>query len=160
MALAASMPGTFVEAIVDRINNLALHQLPDMLILSEDGTKIVTEDYRDELEFLLSHQTKGAPQTGAAKLAPDLPDDWAEFVGKLADYHLHVLRAILRQQDPIGEIRRLATEQATMPETLIERINELAVSTLGDFIIAPGSNPPVIEEEDVQMVEKVTQLFQ
>jgi hypothetical protein len=160
MALAASMPGTFVEAIVDRINNLALHQLPDMLILSEDGTKIVTEDYRDELEFLLSRQATAAPQTGAAKLAPDLPDDWAEFVGKLADYQLHVLRAILRQQDPAGEIRRLATERATMPETLIDQINELAVSTLGDVIIAPGSSPPVIEEEDVQMVEKVTQLSQ
>ena len=159
-ALAQAMPAAFVENLADHINNLALHELPDMLILSEDGKKIVTEDFRDELEFLLSRQTAATSRAGAAKLAPNLPDDWAEFVGKLADYQIHVLRAILRQQNPAEEIRRLATEHATMPETLIEQINELAVSTLGDVIIAPGSSPPVIEEEDVQMVEKVTQSSQ
>jgi hypothetical protein len=159
-ALVESMPGSLVEDLAGRINHLALHDLSDMLIHSEEGKKVIAEDYRNELEFLLARQAATAAKTSAAALAPDLPADWAEFVGKLADYQIHVLRAILRQQNPVDEIRRLAAERATMPETLVEQINELAVNTLGDVVIAPGSSPPVIEEEDVQMVEKVTQFVQ
>jgi hypothetical protein len=159
-ALAESMPGSLVEDLAGRINHLALHDLPDMLIHSEDGKKVVAEDCRNELESLLARQAAAAPKTGRVALAPDLPAEWAEFVGKLADYQIHVLRAILRQQNPVGEIRRLAAEHATMPETLVEQINELAHDTLGDFVIVSGSSPPVIEEEDVQMVEKVTQSIQ
>ncbi len=47
-----------------------------------------------------------------------------------------------------------------MPELLIDGINELALETIGDLIIEPGSNPPVIEDEHLQSVRMLFQFNQ
>jgi hypothetical protein len=49
-------------------------------------------------------------------------------------------------------------EGATMPELLIDSINEIAMNTIGDCVIAPGSMPPVVEEEDSEMIGRILQL--
>jgi hypothetical protein len=59
-----------------------------------------------------------------------------------------VLRAIAEQDNATATIKSIAEENVTMPELLIESINGRALETLGDLIIEPGSNPPIISDEE------------
>jgi hypothetical protein len=157
-ALCAAMPGTFLEPLVDRINNISLDELGDILIASDGGFKVVAEDFRDELEYLLAQREAESAAAPRQVVTADLPEDWGEFVAALAAHHLDALHAIVELGDPTAEIARIAMENATMPGLLIDSINEAAMATIGDVIIAPGSVPPVIEEEDLEMVERLFQL--
>ena len=46
-----------------------------------------------------------------------------------------------------------------MPEALIDSINELAHESIGDIIIDTSCVPPVIEDEDFEMVQKALTLI-
>ncbi|MDI6853025.1 MAG: TerB N-terminal domain-containing protein [Deltaproteobacteria bacterium] len=160
--LSEELPGKFIEFMVDRVNSLSLEMLGDLLIVAENQTKVVAEDFRDELEHLLLANA-GAPamnRQGAEQdqsTGDDLPEEWAQFRAALKEHQHQALRAILAMEDPSEELARLADESAIMPEFLIDSINELALDTVGDIIIAPGSAPPAIEEEDLEFVRKLVQ---
>jgi len=155
-SLRQVMAGILLEPVVERINGLSYEELGDILIASEGELRVVAEDFRDELEFLMS---RGARQPAASRPKPaDLPSEWGDLCQGLSDPQLRTLRAILEHPDPSGEIGRIAVENATMPERLIDTINEAAVQAIGDVIIAPGSMPPTVEEEDMEMVRRIVQL--
>lgn len=160
--LDEALPGALIEFMVDRVNSLSLEILGDLLIVAEGQTKVVAEDFRDELEHLLS------PNAGASAMnvqkaeqdqgaCDDLPDEWAQFRAALTDHQHQALKAIATMEDPSEELSRIADESAVMPEFLIDSINELALDTVGDIIIEPGSLPPAIEEEDFELVRKLIQ---
>jgi hypothetical protein len=160
--LSEKLPGKLIEFMVDRVNSLSLEILGDLLIVAENQTKVVAEDFRDELEHLLlanadapDMNRQGAEQDQGT--GDDLPEEWAQFRTALKEYQYQALRAILTMKDPSEELARLADESAVMPEFLIDSINELALDTVGDIIIEPGSAPPAIEEEDLEFVRKLVQ---
>jgi len=157
-ALSSAVPGVFVEAAVDRVNNLALDELGDMLIASEAEAKIVAEDFRDELEYLLEQRQTAARGAPSGQAGAELPEEWSALLADLAQHQLAALRAMIELEDPTRELARIAMENATMPELLIDSINEAAMEAIGDVIIEPGSAPPVVEEEDMEMVQRMVHL--
>ena len=66
-------------------------------------------------------------------------DEWVEFVTRLNQPELQVLKAIIQQSEPNAAIKKIAEENITMPELLIDAINECALDTIGDLIIESGS---------------------
>lgn len=161
--LSEVLPGTLIEFMVDRVNSLSLEILGDLLIVTENQMKVVAEDFRDELEYLLLANA-AAPVMSSQEAeqdqgtSGDLPEEWTQFRSALKEHQHQALRAILTMEDPSGELARLADESAIMPEFLIDSINELALDTVGDIIIEPGSSPPAIEEEDLEFVRKLVQV--
>ncbi|MBD3557829.1 hypothetical protein H6S82_03025, partial [Planktothrix sp. FACHB-1355] len=61
---------------------------------------------------------------------------------------LQVLKAIVELENPNAEIKKIAESYITMPELLIDAINERAIATIGDIIIEQGSLFPVIPETE------------
>lgn len=160
--LGEALPGALIEFMVDRVNSLSLKILGDLLIVAEGQTKVVAEDFRDELEHLLLANADAsafnAQKTGQDQDAcDDLPEEWAQFRAALTEHQHQALKAIVTMEDPSEELSRIADESAVMPEFLIDSINELALDTVGDIIIEPGSAPPAIEEEDLELVRKLIQ---
>ena len=153
--LAKEFPDVILEQAVDHINELALNCLGDMLVMSENTKLVVAEDYRDELEFLIADGfgVKAAEERGKRVGGP--PKGWDEFSVQLQDYQLQVLTAITVKDAALDKLRQIAAARATMPEVLIDSINELAQNTVGDIIIDTNVFPPVVEEEDLEMVRKV-----
>jgi hypothetical protein len=151
-ALAQAMPDILLEAGIDRINNLALANLGDLLIAEEAGVKTLTDDYRDELEYLLLQNAQLATTEGVPIRASQLPSEWVAFSDRLADHQLAILEAIVGQGDVPATIRLIAEANATMPGALLDSINEIAMDTLSDIIIDTAVDPPVIEDEDIEMV--------
>lgn len=68
-----------------------------------------------------------------------ISDEWVEFVTRLNQPELQVLKAIMQQSEPNATIKKIAEENITMPELLIDAINECALDTIGDLIIESGS---------------------
>ncbi|MBW4636736.1 MAG: hypothetical protein KME05_00595 [Gloeocapsa sp. UFS-A4-WI-NPMV-4B04] len=91
------------------------------------------------------------------KQSEKISDEWVNFVMRLNKPEIQVLKAIIEQSDPSAAIKKIAEENITMPELLIDAINECALDTIGDLIIEPGSElvPMGILEEYLENLNKV-----
>ncbi|WP_339363451.1 tellurite resistance TerB C-terminal domain-containing protein [Aliterella atlantica] len=89
-----------------------------------------------------------------------VPDEWSSFVAHLNEPELQVLNAIIQENDPTAAIKKIAEDNITMPELLIDSINECALDTIGDLIIEPGTEtiPLAIMEEYLTQLNKVMKL--
>lgn len=90
----------------------------------------------------------------------DLDAEWAEFVAQLTYPELEVLKAIVQQENPNATIKNIAESNITMPELLIDAINELAIATVGDIIIEPGTDSPAIADpEYLEPIKKLLKII-
>ncbi len=92
----------------------------------------------------------------------DLPDEWMEFLSQLPEYELEVLRVIVETPQPGAMIRRIAEENLTMPELLIDSINERAIETVGDLVIdaESGMNSAKIMREHLKAIKKLLRTYE
>jgi len=154
--LREQLPDLLLAAAADHVNQLALAALGDILVATDGDRLIVADDYRDELEHLLSGEGEATVQVETVlRNTTGLPDEWAMFAAQLADHQLAVLEAVLRQADPRATIREIADANATMSGALVDSINEIAYETVGDTIIDPASDPLAIEDDYVALVEQL-----
>ena len=79
---------------------------------------------------------------------------------RLPKYELQVLKALVKEDNLNAEIKRIAEENITMPELLIDLINKRSLNTIGDLIIEPGNDSftPIITEEYLTSVKKVIKI--
>ncbi len=69
-----------------------------------------------------------------------LYEEWQNFLAHISQSELQVIEAIMQQNDPSATIKKIAEDNITMPELLIDSINECALDTIGDLLIEPGSD--------------------
>ncbi|WP_017306762.1 tellurite resistance TerB C-terminal domain-containing protein [Spirulina subsalsa] len=81
-----------------------------------------------------------------SKPAP-FPEEWLDFLHNLCGSEKQTLKAILDQDEE--RLKQLADEVTTMPEVLIDALNEKALNTIGDtFLIRQNlAILPTIDEE-------------
>lgn len=103
------------------------------------------------------HKSEAKP-----KESEKISDEWVKFVMRLNKPESQVLKAIIEQSEPSATIKKIAEENITMPELLIDAINECALDTIGDLIIEPGSElvPMGILEEYLENLNKVININQ
>lgn len=89
--------------------------------------------------------------------SPDLPAEWTDFFTHLSDSELKTLQAIAEQKNLMPRLKKIAEDNLTMPELLIDAINERALDTIGDMILEPGlsNTPTMIAEEYRSIVQKL-----
>jgi len=109
------------------------------------------EEQRRQLEEALHNLKVPIPLPSAAPpptQMTELPNEWTKFMKRLPQYEFLVLQAIAEQDNPNVTIKKIAEEKLTMPELLIDSINERAIDIIGDLIIDPGSSsvPRIIDE--------------
>lgn len=112
------------------------------------------EKIENDLIILNEHKQKLETKP---KQSEKISDEWVNFVMRLNKPEVQVLKAIIEQSDPSATIKKIAEENITMPELLIDAINECALDTIGDLIIEPGSElvPMGILEEYLENLNKV-----
>ncbi|WP_454191437.1 TerB N-terminal domain-containing protein [Paenibacillus sp. Marseille-Q7038] len=64
----------------------------------------------------------------------NLDEEWKELAERLSSSQLEVLY-ILRDQKGSAELQKIATKAGSMPELLIEEINEISMDMIGDILI-------------------------
>jgi TerB-C domain len=82
------------------------------------------------------------PTTTKARTKPadtnGLSQEWRIFKGKLQPYEFQALCAIALEENPTSVLKQLAESNLTMPEMLIDTINEQALESIGDLILEAG----------------------
>ncbi len=83
------------------------------------------------------------------------PDEWTQLITELPEFEFQALRAIAEQTNPNPALKKIAEANLTMPELLIDSINERALETIGDMILEPGSGStlPTIAQEYLKTVQ-------
>lgn len=125
---------------------------------------------QDEMPNEVSKKAKGkekliqdisVPEKPREKLQEDLPPELKKFIKQLNKHEIQILKAIAEEDNPAATIKKIAEENITMPELLIDSINERAMNIIGDLILEPGSvsEPPVITEEYITTVKKMLQTY-
>ncbi|WP_242045147.1 tellurite resistance TerB C-terminal domain-containing protein [Anabaena catenula] len=90
----------------------------------------------------------------------NLPTEWTDFMENLPAYEIQVLKAIVEQDNPKPIIKQIAEANITMPNLLIDSINEIANNTIGELIIETGQEIPVIYQEHIPNVKKVIAIYE
>jgi len=111
---------------------------------------------KQELEQLIEQKQYLSSENPTNKI----PEEWQNFISHISDSELQVIRAIMQQSDPSATIKKIAEANITMPELLIDSINECALDTIGDLLIEPGSDsiPLGIMEEYLIQLNKILNL--
>jgi DNA repair exonuclease SbcCD ATPase subunit len=83
----------------------------------------------------------------------NLPTEWHDLLEHLPAYEIQVLKAIVEQDNPKATIKQIAEANITMPNLLIDAINEIASNTIGELIIETNTEIPEIVEEHLLNVK-------
>lgn len=102
-----------------------------------------------------------SPEPAKSEQSSAESDGWDELIDQLPEYEIQVLRAIVEQSNPAGLIKKIAEDNLTMPEMLIDSINERALETIGDIIVEPGTNSSsaAIAREHLRTVKKLLKTY-
>lgn len=125
------------EASIAEINRLAEHYLGCHLLAVEEGIIIAEDDYRDELDFIYQNP----PSRITTEVAQDdfnlesLNETLREFVSQLVPEQRKTLYCIVVQENVKLQLEQIAEAAMTMPQLLVDDINEVAMRILGDIVI-------------------------
>ncbi|WP_193198489.1 tellurite resistance TerB C-terminal domain-containing protein [Nostoc sp. MG11] len=93
-------------------------------------------------------------------ISENLPDEWNNFLEKLPGHEMQVLKAIVEQDNPKVAIKQIAEANITMPNLLIDSINERASDTIGELIIEPNLEIPEVYQEHITNVRKMIAIYE
>lgn len=125
----------------------------ELLNLREEKNKL-----QAEIESL-KRPKQSSKQNSSKK--PVLSQEWLDFINQLPDYGMKVIESIVELNNSMATLKTIAEENLTMPELLIDQINNCAMDTIGDRIIEPGSvsTPPVIASEYLALVNQAINFY-
>jgi chromosome segregation ATPase len=83
--------------------------------------------------------------------------EWVDFINQLPQSELEALSAIVTQPNPNAILKQIAEMNLTMPELLIDSLNERAIETVGDLIIETTANAPTIAPEYLDIIKALLQ---
>lgn len=120
---------------------------------------IEQQKIKEDLEIEIGHLNRQREYTDDEEEV-EITEEWHEFMKRLPKYELQVLKALIEPGNPNTKIKKIAEENITMPELLIDLLNERAFSIIGDLIIEPGKGalPPEISEEYLTKVKQVVKI--
>ena len=92
---------------------------------------------------------------------PNLDATWTKFATLLPKYEVQALTAIVRHANPAQRLKQIAEANLTMPELLIDSINERALEVVGDIILEPSGQTgvPVIAQEYESAIQAILRAY-
>jgi chromosome segregation ATPase len=118
------------------------------------------QDKNDKIKQEVNQIIEQRKYLSSEKTADKIPEEWQNFISHISQSEMQVIAAIIQQSDPSTTIKKIADDNITMPELLIDSINECALDTIGDLLIEPGSDsiPLGIMEEYLILLNKILNL--
>ncbi len=92
---------------------------------------------------------------------PNLDATWTKFATLLPKYEVQALTAIVRHARPAQRLKQIAEANLTMPELLIDSINERALEVVGDIILEPSAQTgvPAIAQEYEGSIQAILRAY-
>ncbi|KZL51277.1 hypothetical protein A2T98_03120 [Nodularia spumigena CENA596] len=89
-----------------------------------------------------------------------LPEEWNNLLRVLPNHEIQVLKAIVEQDNPQVIIKQIAEANITMPNLLIDSINEHANDTIGELIIETNLDVPQVYQEHTVNARKMLAMYE
>ena len=131
-----------IQASIEKINELSGMQLACSIVVVEGNTLILEDDYRDEFNYIYEHlseieilKTLEEKDTISKFNLEDLPDEMKQLLETLTPSQEEILHIILSQENMSQRIEEIANAEMSMPEILIDEINDIATQYIGDILI-------------------------
>ncbi|MDZ8094998.1 MAG: tellurite resistance TerB C-terminal domain-containing protein [Nostoc sp. DedQUE05] len=99
-------------------------------------------------------------ENSEVETSENISEEWTNFLGNLPGHELQVLKAIVEQDNPNSAIKKIAEANITMPNLLIDSINERANDTIGELIINSDSESPKVYQEHITDVKKMIAMYE
>ncbi|MBE9005302.1 hypothetical protein IQ259_09665 [Fortiea sp. LEGE XX443] len=90
----------------------------------------------------------------------NLPEEWTNLLEKLPGHEIEVLKAIVQEDNPKTAIKQISEANITMPNLLIDSINDRANDIIGELIIDPGDDIPEVYQEHLVNVQKMIAMYE
>jgi DNA repair exonuclease SbcCD ATPase subunit len=84
-----------------------------------------------------------------------LLDEWLDLSQALTSTQIQTLTTILEEPNPYPHLKKIAEDNITIPNILIDSINEQAQKTIGEIIIDTNSDLPGIYPEYILKLQQV-----
>ena len=166
-----SPANTEISTFIEEINSAAARFIARALIVSEAGRYIVEDDYRDELEYIYENMPKSElaaqQETVAETEVHDtkldgigLPEELKQFLEALTDIQRQTIQVVLFSDDPQEKLTQLAEKVMSMPEILIDEINDVATQFLDDILIDTFDDTPTVLEQYADELKRAVELLE
>ncbi|MEH2283483.1 MAG: tellurite resistance TerB C-terminal domain-containing protein [Nostoc sp.] len=118
------------------------------------------EDDSELFPFSEIIENSAIGDTSEVETSENIPEEWTNFLENLPEYELQVLKAIVEQDNPNGAIKKIAEANITMPNLLIDSINERANDTIGELIISTDLESPKVYPEHITHIKKMILMYE
>lgn len=163
--LKNNFPKTHIELDLSKISQIS-DQSEEMRIILSSHSNADAGDTKDiacvQDDLMAPEKMITSCYHGKEKIESEMMLDVAdqsnltlnEFIKSCSDIDLLILKAISRGNNVSNTLIELTKRSGLMPESEIDRINELAMEMIGDLIIEPG-DPPSFYDENKDIVEQI-----
>ncbi len=138
-----------VWELLQQLENLN-PQPPVIQVEAQEETEEEEFPFADLIETISIEPAEKTPSK-----SPGLSKEWTDFLESLPEYEIEVLKAILKQLKVKSTIKKIAEQNITMPNLLIDSINERAADTIGELIISTSNDIPEIYEEYQHNIQEI-----
>ena len=149
-----SAPDMGDEQTVEEINRLSDKYLGCALLFREGGNIVVEDDYRDELEEILLHppviEATAKPRFHTNGVTPELK----EMLEQLDCEQSETLHVLLTEPHPQTKLATIAEQNMTMPQMLLDSLNEAALGSLGEIIVDAVDDTPYVLDEYAEQLKR------
>lgn len=145
--------------LANKINEQAYKYLACALIVFENDELVVEDDYRDELAYIYENhieimQKKESVDEKTYFKITDLSEPMKTFIENLSIEQEKIICIIIQNDLKQEKIEKIAEENLTMPEIMLDEINELATQYLDDILIDLFGNEINILEQYKEELRK------
>jgi len=140
-----------------------LYQLQEQISLLQEERDLLQSqvwELLQQMETLNQESVYDFPLAELREPLENLPQEWSDFLQSLPGHEIQVLKAILEQDNPRAMIKQIAEANITMPNLLIDSINEIANDTLGELIIETDTETPMVSEEHIVNTKKMLAMYE
>lgn len=165
--LETEIQSSFLNAIIDQINDRAFTELGDNLIFSEEPLWVVAEDYRDEISHILEHpdyfnkahhsiaENPLSTNSVESNAYDDLPEEWAKFTQQMQTHHWNSLATLIDHDDVKMRLDIIARSVNLTANQIIDDINEFALESINDIVIDTTGEIPQLEDENRENMKEL-----
>lgn len=147
------------QASIDIINGLSGKLLACDLLVVEGNHLILEDDYRDEFDYLYEHleEIETAKPNATAEIHSTfdlalLSEEMRELFETFSPYQEEIICVILSRTDVKNRIDKIAEAQMSMPEILVDEINDIASQYIGDILIDTFGDEMCILEQYLSLI--------
>ncbi|WP_180976843.1 tellurite resistance TerB C-terminal domain-containing protein [Fischerella thermalis] len=113
-----------------------------------DSNKVLEKNQEEDVDvFPFADLLDTVNDIDESNILEGLSSEWTNFLAQISDSEIQALKAMIEDENPHSVIKKIAEANITMPNLLIDSINEKANNTIGELIIDPNAATPEIYPE-------------